>query len=134
MKGEYPSLSYTLFTVISIVVLSLLMVWVSSFSENVQNSYAYNQLNYAADVVRNSVLDIYSTNAQASLPVPIPKYITGKQYAVELSNNTIKLSMNTGRRTIEVSRTLDISANLSGRSYAPISIELRRSENISIVI
>jgi hypothetical protein len=124
MKAVYPSLSYALFTVIGIVALSLLIIWINSYSEDVQGSYANEQLNYAADVMRNTVLDVYSLDANALVQVPMPKYIVGRQYSVLLNESKIVLRLDTGKKVIEVQRTLGINASLSGRSYAPATIQM----------
>jgi hypothetical protein len=131
MKAVYPSLSYALFTVISIISLSIVIIWVSSFSEGIQSNYANEQLNYAADIVRSAVLDMYATNASCILQVPMPRYIVGRQYSVELSGTNISLTLNRGSKTIQVNRSLDVNASMSGKSFAPVTISLDK-EGMSV--
>ena len=124
----YPSLSYALFTVIGIVALSMLIIWINSYSEDVQRSYANEQLNYAADVVRNTVLDMYSLNANSEVSVPIPRYIVGRQYSVFLENSSVTLRIEVGKKVIEVQREIGVNLTLSGRSYAPATLQMSKED------
>lgn len=133
MRAFYPQLSYTIFIVISIVALSIIMVTVNIFTDSIQRNYAYSQLNYVAEVLRHNILRLYSTNAEGKFQVSIPRDIIGKQYVIELNQKNLKLSLNIGNKIIEVERLVNISASLSGRSFAPVSIEMSKiNENIFI--
>ena len=126
MKALYPPLSYTLFIVISIAALSVILVVVNVFSENIQKNYAYNQLNYVAEVIRQEVLKLYSTNGEGRFQLPIPKDIIGKQYLIELYQKNLKLSLEFRDKKLEVERLINVSASLSGKSFAPVSIEMNK--------
>jgi hypothetical protein len=130
----YPSLSYALFTVIGIVALSMLIIWINSYSEDVQGSYANEQLNYAADVMRNNVLDMYSLNANSVVLVPIPRYIVGRQYSISLDNSSVTLRLDVGKRVIEVKREIGVNATLSGRSYAPATLQMSKEDKTIMLV
>ena len=133
MKALYPPLSYTLFIVISIAALSVILVVVNTFSEDVQRNYARSQLNYVAEVIRQDILRLYSTNAEGRLQLSIPKDIIGKQYSIELNQKILKLSLPFKDKKIEVERLINTSASLTGKSFAPISIEMNKTNgDISI--
>ncbi len=133
MKALYPPLSYTLFIVISIAALSIILIIVNTFSENIQRNYAYGQLNYIAEVIRQDILKLYSTNAEGRLELSIPKDIIGKQYLIELDQKNLKLSLEFKDERIEVERFINTSASLSGRFFAPVSIEMNKTNgDISI--
>ncbi|NIO44535.1 MAG: hypothetical protein GTN36_03210 [Candidatus Aenigmarchaeota archaeon] len=133
MKALYPPLSYTLFIVISIVVLSIILVAVNTFSEDIQRNYARSQLNYVAEVIRQDILRLYSTDAEGRLQLPIPKDVIGKQYSIELNQKNLKLVLPFRGREIEVQRFINTSASLTGKSFAPISIEMNKTNgDISI--
>jgi hypothetical protein len=127
MKALYPPLSYTLFIVISIAVLSVILVLMNTFTSGIQKNYAYSQLNYVAEVIRDDVLKLYSTNAEGRFQLSIPHDIIGKQYSIELNQENLTLSLVIKDEIIEVKRSINISAALSGRSYAPASIELNKT-------
>jgi hypothetical protein len=129
----YPSLSYALFTVIGIVALSMLIIWINSYSEDVQSSYANEQLNYAADVMRNSILDAYALDANAVVSVPMPRYIVGRQYSIQFNESNLVLRLDIGKKVITVQRTLGINATFSGRSYAPATISVSKDKTIGLV-
>jgi ABC-type lipoprotein release transport system permease subunit len=57
MKAVYPSLSYALFIVISIAALSVIMVVMNVFTDNIKRNYAYSQLNYVAEVIRDDIFN-----------------------------------------------------------------------------
>ncbi len=126
MKALYPPLSYALFIAISTVVLSLILVAINIFSENIQRDYAYNQLNYVAEVIRNEILKFYSTEAEGEIELSIPRSIIGKQYLIEFNQKNLKLSLEFKNEKIEVERFINISASFSGRSYVPASIEMNK--------
>ena len=133
MKALYPPLSYTLFIVISITVLSVILVLMNTFTGGIQKNYAYSQLDYVAEVIRDDILKLYSTNAEGKFQLSIPKDIIGKQYLIELNQENLTLSLNINNEIIEVKRSIIISVTLSGRSYAPVSIELNKTNgDISI--
>ncbi len=133
MKALYPPLSYTLFIVIGIAALSVILVVVNIFSESIQRNYAYGQLNYVAEIIRQETLKLYSTNAEGRFQLEIPKDIIGKQYLIELNQKNLKLSLEFRDKRIEVERLVNVSASLSGRSYAPVSIEMNKTNgDISI--
>ncbi len=133
MKALYPPLSYTLFIVISIAALSVILVTVNLFSENIQRDFAFNQLSYVTEVVRQDILKLYSTNAEGKFQLSIPKNIIGKQYSIELNQKNLKLSLEFKNERIEAESFVNVSASLSGRSYAPASIEMNRTNgDISI--
>jgi len=128
MKALYPPLSYTIFIVISIAALSVILVTVNTFSENIQRDYARSQLDYIAEVIRQDILRLYSTNAEGRLQLSIPKDITGKQYLIELNQKNLKLSLNIRDEILEVERFINTNASLSGKSYAPVSIEMNKTD------
>jgi hypothetical protein len=76
---------------------------------------------------------LYSTNAEGRLDASIPRTIIGKQYSVEFNQKTLTLSLDTGRKIISVERNLNINASLSGKSYAPVLIGMRK-ENSDVFI
>ena len=124
MKALYPPLSYTLFIAIGIIALSVIMVMINSFTDGVQKSYALSQLDYTSEVIRNEILRLYSTSADGKFQLYIPKDIVGKQYLIELNQKNLKLSLSVGGKIISVERLINTSATLSGKSYAPASIEM----------
>jgi hypothetical protein len=130
MKALYPTISYTLFIVISVAVLSVLLISIRGFAEKTQSNYAQSQLEYAADILRNDMLSIYNSNSSGRLQTSMPEYITGKRYSVEIGNSTIELSLEANGRSIKATRRLDMAASMSGKSYAPITIEYRKDEGI----
>jgi len=133
MKALYPPLSYTLFIVISIATLSVILLTVNLFSENIQRDFAYSQLNYVKEVVRQDILKLYSTNAEGKFQLSIPKNIIGKQYSIELDQKNLKLSLEFKNKRIEAEGFVNVSASLSGKSYVPASIEMNRTDgDISI--
>lgn len=127
MKGQYPSISYALFFVISVIVLSIVMLMMNSLTDSVQKNYARGQMNYIAESIRNDVLKLYSTNAQGKFEMSIPNYVVGKQYMIEFDQNKLRLTLDNRGNIIEVERYINITASLSGRSYSPASIELERT-------
>jgi len=127
MKALYPPLSYALFIAIGIIALSMIMVFINNFTDGIQRNYAYNQLDYTADVIKDDILKLYSTNAEGSIVVDAPTEIAGKQYMIELNQNNLTLSLYLGNRLLLVNRSINISASLSGRSYAPVSVEMKKS-------
>ena len=133
MKALYPPLSYTLFIVISIAALSVILVVVNVFSENIQRDFARNQLTYVTEVIRQDILKLYSTNAEGKFGLPIPRTIIGKQYSIELDEKNLKLSLVFKNEKIEVEKLVNVSASLTGNSYAPASIEMNKTDgDISI--
>jgi len=133
MKAFYPQLSYTFFIVISIVALAIILITVNMFTDSIQKNYAYGQLNYVAENMKNDILRLYSSNAEGRLELSAPKEIIGNQYTIEMNQKNLKLSLNFKDKKIEVQRFVNISASLSGKSYAPASIEMNRTgENIFI--
>jgi len=127
MKALYPPLSYTLFIVIGLAALSVILVIVNIFSENIQRNYAYGQLNYVAEVIRQDILRLYSTNAEGRFKLAIPNDIIGKQYLIELNQKNLKLSLEFKEKRIEVEHLVNVTASLSGNSYAPVSIEMNKT-------
>ena len=127
MKALYPPLSYTLFIAISVAVLAVVMVVVNLFSEDIQRNFAYSQLNYIAEVIRNDILRLYSSNAEGNFQLNIPRDIIGKQYLIELDQNNLKLSLEFKREKLEVERLINVSATFSGSSFAPASIDMYKT-------
>jgi len=127
MKALYPPLSYALFIAIGVVALSMIMVVINTFTDGIQRNYAYNQLDYAAEVIKDDILKLYSTNAEGRIDVDAPTEIAGKQYMIELNQNNLTLSLYVGNKLLEVNRSINIDASLSGRSYAPVSVEINKS-------
>jgi hypothetical protein len=127
MKALYPPLSYALFIAIGVVALSMIMVVINTFTDGIQRNYAYNQLDYTAEVIKDDILKLYSTNAEGRVDVDAPTEIAGKQYMIELNQNNLTLSLYVGNKLLEVNRSINIDASLSGRSYAPVSIEMNKS-------
>ncbi len=127
MKALYPPLSYALFIAIGVVALSMIMVVINTFTDGIQRNYAYNQLDYTAEVIKDDILKLYSTNAEGRIDVDAPTEIAGKQYMIELNQNNLTLSLYVGNKLLEVNRSINIDASLSGRSYAPVSVEMNKS-------
>lgn len=127
MKALYPPLSYTIFIVISIAVLSVILITINVFSEDIQRNYANSQLNYISEVTRNEVLRLYSTGAEGKFQLSIPRHIIGKQYLIELNQKNLKFSLQLKDRKLEIERSINISAFLSGSFYAPVSIEMNKT-------
>jgi hypothetical protein len=128
MKALYPTISYTLFIVISVAVLSILLISIRGFAEKSQNSYAQSQLDYAADILRNDILSFYNSNSSGRLQTSLPMYIIGKRYSVEISNDTITLSLESSGRIIRAQRRLEITAFMQGKAYAPVTVEYKKEE------
>ena len=126
MKAVYPPLSYALFIAISVVALSMILISMNLFTSNVQRNYARSQLDYVAELMRDDILELYSTNSNGTYQMPIPRDIAGKQYFIELQDKKVKLSLSIGDKTIETERLVNVSASLSGKSYAPVSVEMER--------
>jgi hypothetical protein len=127
MKALYPPLSYALFIAIGVVALSMIMVAINTFTDGIQRNYAYNQLDYTAEVIKDDILKLYSANAEGRIDVDAPTEIAGKQYMIELNQNNLTLSLYVGNKLLEVNRSINIDASLSGRSYAPVSVEMNKS-------
>jgi len=124
MKAVYPTLSYTLFIVISLLVLSIILISVTGLIENMEKRYAYNQLNYAAEVVKDEILKIYATNSNGTIQLPLPRDVVGKRYTVEFYQNNLTVKVDVKGETIKADRLVNITATLSGKSYMPASIEM----------
>jgi len=127
MKALYPPLSYALFIAIGVAALAMIMVFINNFTDGIQRNYAFSQLGYTADVIKDDILKLYSTGAEGRIVVDAPTEIAGKQYAIELSQNILTLSLYMGNKLLEVNRSINIDASLSGRSYAPVSVEMEKS-------
>jgi len=127
MKALYPPLSYALFIAIGVVALSMIMVFINNFTDGIQRNYAYSQLDYTAEVIKDDILKLYSTNAEGRTDVDAPAEIAGKQYMIELNQNNLTLSLYVGSKLLEVNRSINIDASLSGRSYAPVAVEMNKS-------
>ena len=127
MKALYPPLSYALFIAIGIAALSMIMIFINNFTNGIQRNYALNQLTYTADVIKDDILKLYSTGAEGRIEVDAPTQIAGRQYTIELNQNKLRLSLLLGDKLLEVNRSININAYLSGRSYAPLSIEMSKS-------
>ncbi len=133
MKAQYPSISYTLFIVISIMALSMMIISINTFTDNVEKNYANAQLNYAAEVLRDDILKLYSTNAEGEFQIGIPDKIIGKQYSVEFDQDRVRLSLIVVEKLMTAERLLNIDASFSGKSYAPVTLEMRKvSGNVFI--
>ena len=105
----------------------MIMVFINNFTDGIQRNYAFSQLGYTADVIKDDILKLYSTGAEGRIVVDAPTEIAGKQYAIELSQNILTLSLYMGNKLLEVNRSINIDASLSGRSYAPVSVEMEKS-------
>ena len=133
MKALYPTVSYTLFIVISVAALSVLLISVRGFAEQSQERYAKGQLECAADIVRNDIMSMYVSESSGLSKTELPTYITGKKYIVEAQNKTVTLTMDIMGRTVSVVRTLDINISLSGREYAPVFLDYQKDERVLVI-
>ena len=133
MKALYPTISYTLFIVISVAALSVLLISIRGFAEGTQTTYAQSQLECAADIVRNDIMSIYSANSSGVVQSHLPAYIAGKRYSIEAENNIITVSMEMSGRQIRAARTIDASIQLQGREYAPISLDYQKDDGTLVI-
>ena len=133
MKALYPPLSYAIFTALSIAALLAIMTVLNVFTDNIQKNYARAQLDMTSEMIRNEILKLYSTNAEGKFKLEIPNDIAGRQYTIELSQKYLNLSITVRNEKIETYRFVNISATMSGESYAPASIEIERTEGNTLV-
>ena len=133
MKALYPPLSYAIFFALGIAVLLVIMTLISSFTDGVQKNYAYVQLNFISETIRDEILKLYSTNATGRFQLETPKSIAGRQYIIELDQNNLNLSLSIGGKKIEAYRLVNISASMSGRSYSPASIEVEKTDGNTFI-
>ena len=56
MKALYPPLSYAIFIALSVVALLAIMTFTSVFTDGVQKNYAYAQLDFISESIRDEIL------------------------------------------------------------------------------
>ena len=133
MKALYPPLSYAIFLALSIAALIVIMTLISSFTDTIQKNYAYAQLNFVSEVIKDDILKMYATNATGRFQLEIPDEIAGKQYTIELNQNDLNLSLSIADKEIEAYRLINISASMSGRSSSPVSIEIEKVDGSTFI-
>lgn len=133
MKALYPPLSYAIFIMLSLIALFAIMTLMNTFTDRVKTSYAYAQLDFVSESIRDEILELYSTNATGRFQLEIPRYIVGKQYIIEMDQNNLNLSLTVGNKKIESYRLVNISATMSGNSYSPASIEIEKIDGDTFI-
>jgi hypothetical protein len=140
MKAVYPTLSHSTLLLIGLISMTMIIASVYSFASRLERDVASLELNYIADSFKNKLLEIYSLANQSSnysdgtFQTSLPEKIGNRKYSVTLYSNGLTVNMSFKGETIEIDRQLKIEANLSGISYIPASIKMKKTQdgNVSI--
>ena len=128
MKAVAPILSHSALLLIGLIAVSLIIVSLSSSFSKTEKDLIRTELNYIAESAKNKILEIYSIANQtmeysnSSFQLNLPQKIGERNYLLKLNQENLTVSMSFKNENIEVVRTLNIDAHLSGEAYLPASI------------
>jgi hypothetical protein len=139
MKGVSPILSHSTLLVIGIIAMGLIIVSIADFLSDTEETLTTLELNYMANTLKTNLLKIYSVANSSSdsvngkFQIPVAEKIGSKRIYVEADNNFLKIIANLKNKKIEISRAINIDANVTGKVYLPAFFELEKTgEDVSI--
>jgi len=133
MKGISPLLSYATLLAVGFLAVALLLVAVSDFSDDIGKRFTKAQIDFIAESIRDDIFKLYNSGSEGKISLPIPENIGNKKYLIELNQSELKVKINFKGETIEVKKDLNINAILSGSSYPPALIEMKKYPDITSI-
>jgi hypothetical protein len=135
MKGVYPTLSHSLLLLLGLLSLGLIVVSVSASLARTEKNLITLELNYVANSVEDKILEVYSladsNYSTGKFRLDLPERIGNRKYSLTLTGNVLLVNMTVRGEPIEISRSLNIDAELNGSSFMPASISLERDGGIT---
>jgi hypothetical protein len=136
MKAVTPILSHSSLLLIGLIAVSLIIVSLSTSFSTTERDLIRTELNYIAESAKNKVLEVYilanqsSEYFNSSFELELPEKIGERNYLLKLDQENLTASMSFKNENIEVVRTINIDAQMSGESYLPASILVEKSGGI----
>ncbi len=131
MKGVSPLLSYATMFVIGIFAASLILFSISNILNDLEKRSILSEMDYVIENIRKEILVLYFSNVnEGKVNLSIPTTIADKKYLIEFLPKRIRMKINFKGEILEKERKVNITANLSGISYPPASIYLKRNQNV----
>ncbi len=138
MKGVSPLLSHSLFFIIGIGVSVLILTTISTLKSDLEERTFNSELNSIADFTKNEILSLYSLSTQVdsnknitmgNIKLSLPEKIGSHRYTVDLYQNGVGVRLFLRNKTLQMNRTVNISAIMTGSSNIPAYLKLDLFEN-----
>ena len=136
MKGAYPTLSHSLLILLGLTAMSMIVASLSISFLSTEKDLSTVELNFIADSVKNKMMDAYSLANQSSdystgyFHLSLPEKIGNRRYTITLTQKKLFVNESVTNGQIEVSRDLNIDAELSGSVSAPASIRVDKQNGM----
>ena len=133
MKAITPIVSHSALLLIGLIAVSLIIISVSSSFSKTERDLIRGELNYIAETAKNKILEIYSLTNQtmeysnSSFQLNLPQKIGENKYLLMLDQENLTVSMSFKNEVIEIVKTLNIDAELTGEAYIPASILVEKT-------
>lgn len=139
MKGVHPLLSHSALLVIGLVAMGMIIASLTTTFSKTESNLIRAEANYIAETARNNILEIFLTADQSeytngTFQLNLPEKIGDKKYRLLLDQNVISLRMPFENDIIEVNKTLNIDAELSGEASLPASVVVEKDGIINITL
>ena len=139
MKGASQLVSHSSLLIISIIAMGMIVSGVSDYLFSTETTITRLELNNVANIVKSNLIKVYSV-ANSSSPyisgkfhLPVAERVGSNRVLIEANSDNFTLSVNLRNEKIEITRSYNIDANITGRAYLPASFELEKiDQNITI--
>lgn len=139
MKGVSPLVSHSSLLIISIIGLGLIVGTVSDYLFDTEKTLTKLELNNIANKVKTNFIKVYSLANTTSgyvtgiFELSVAEKVGGKKVLLDANADNFTLSATFNNEKIEIVRSLNIDANISGIAYLPASLVLEKiNGNITI--
>ena len=137
MKGVHPILSHSVLLVISLVAMGMIIASLTASFSGTESGLLRAEIDYIAETARSEVLDIYQLASQSdytngTFELELPEKIGDKKYVLLLEDSKLKVRMPFENDFVEVEKTLNINAQLSGEASLPASLVVEKNGVMSI--
>ena len=132
MKGVHPILSHSVLLIVGLVAMGMIISSLSSTFSNTESRLVRAEADYIAESARDRLLEIYnlankSDYSKGNFQLNLPEKIGDKKYLLMLGQDTLTIRMPFDNENVEVIKTLNIDANISGETYLPASVSVEKS-------
>jgi hypothetical protein len=133
----HPILSHTALLVIGLIAMGMIVSSLSSSFSKTERNLVTVEADYIAESAKGKILEIYSLVEQSdyssgTFQLNLPERIGDKKYIILLDQNLLTLRVPFENDVIEVNKTMNIPADISGESTMPASVTVEKDGAITM--
>ena len=127
----HPILSHSVLLVIGLIAMGMIVSSLSSTFSKTERNLVTVEADYIAESAKGKILEIYSLVGQSNysngtFQLNLPERIGDEKYVILLEQNLLTLRVPFENDVIEVVKSINMTAEISGESSMPASVVVEK--------